>query len=59
MRTWRSAPCATSLTAWAISPAARPASSEEDATCWEAALTDSALLDTSPISVPSCSRIAP
>ncbi len=45
--------------AWAISPAARPASSEEDATCWDAALTDSALLETSPISVPSCSRIAP
>ena len=28
IRTWRSAPCATSLTAEAISPTARPASSE-------------------------------
>jgi len=37
--TWRSAPCATSPTAFAISPTARPASSEVDAICAEAAAT--------------------
>ena len=36
MRTWRSAPWATSVTAEAISSTARPASSEVDAICWEA-----------------------
>ena len=39
MRTWRSAPWATSLTAEAISPTARPASSEVDAICCEAEAT--------------------
>jgi hypothetical protein len=36
LRTWRSAPMATSLTALAISPTARPASSEVEAICCEA-----------------------
>ena len=39
MRTWRSAPWATSATAEAISPTARPASSEVDAICCEAEAT--------------------
>ena len=36
MRTWRSAPWATSVTAWAISPTARPASSDVAAICCDA-----------------------
>ena len=60
MRTWRSAPWATSVTAEAISPTARPASSEDEATCWEAAETVHGRLPTrAPISSPSCPRIAP
>ena len=58
IRTWRSAPWATSVTALAISPTARPASSEELATCWEPAETFAALRETSPISTPSWSHIA-
>ncbi len=46
IRTWRSAPEATSVTAPAISPTARPASSEVVAICWEAALTSPAELAT-------------
>ena len=59
MRTWRSAPAATSPTAEAISPVALPASSDVDAICCEAADTVPALWDTSPISAPSCVRIVP
>ena len=58
IRTWRSAPCATSLTAEAISPTARPASSEVDAISCDADDTVPALAETSPISVPSCERIS-
>ena len=58
MRTWRSAPCATSLTAEAISPTARPASSEVDAICCEADDTVPALAETSPISEPSSARMS-
>ena len=52
MRTWRSAPWATSVTALAISPTARPASSEEAATCCEPAETLPALRETAPIRTP-------
>ena len=58
IRTWRSAPWATSVTALAISPTARPASSEEAATCAEPADTSPALRETSPISTPSSPHIA-
>ena len=58
MRTWRSAPCATSPTAPAISPTARPASSEVDAISCEADATVPALFETWPISEPSCPRIS-
>ena len=49
-RTWRSAPWATSPTAEAISPTARPASSEVVAICCEAADSDCAEPDTLPTS---------
>ena len=58
MRTCRSAPCATSVTAWAISPTARPASSEVAAICCEAEDTVPADIETSPISALSASRVA-
>src|SRR4051812_5957199 len=48
-RTWRSAPSATSLTAEAISPTARPASSDVVAICCDAAETLPADDETSPI----------
>ena len=48
IRTWRSAPCATSLRADAISPTARPVSSEVVAICCEADETVPALSDSSP-----------
>ena len=58
IRTWRSAPCATSVTAWAISPTARPASSDVAAICCEADDTVPADIETSPISELSASRLA-
>ena len=57
-RTWRSAPWATSPTAEAISPTARPASSEVVAICCDAADSDCAEDDTLPTSSPSCARVA-
>ena len=57
IRTWRSAPCATSVTADAISPTARPASSEAWAICCEAEETLPELCESSPIRAASCSRI--
>ena len=50
MRTWRSAPCATSLTAAAISPTALPVSSDVAAICCEVLLSAPALRATSPTS---------
>ena len=44
-RTWSSAPAATELTAWAISPTARPVSSDVLAICCEA--------------IESCSEVLP
>ena len=58
MRTWRSAPCATSETAEAISPTARPASSEVDAISCEAEATVAAPSATSAITALSCARMA-
>ncbi len=58
MRTWRSAPAATSDIAEAISPTARPASSEVEAICSDADDTVPALSDTSRRTSPSCARIA-
>ncbi len=59
MRTWRSAPWATSVTAEAISPTARPASSEVDAICCEAEATVPAPLgDLGRARSLSCARIA-
>src|SRR3954468_11377085 len=57
-RTWRSAPWATSPTADAISPTARPASSEVVAICCEAADRVCADDDTLPTSDPSCARVS-
>src|SRR3954468_15340715 len=57
-RTWRSAPWATSPTADAISPTARPASSEVVAICCDAADSDCAEFDTLPTSPPSCARVS-
>ena len=56
--TCRSAPCATSFTAAAMSPTARPASCDVAAICWEAADTVPAFRDTVPISSASDARIA-
>ena len=58
MRTWRSAPWATSVTAEAISSTARPASSEVDAICCEAEETVLAPLATSVRTSLSWARIA-
>ncbi len=58
MRTWRSAPWATSLTAEAISPTARPASSDVAAICCDAEETVPADSDTCPIMALSASRVA-
>jgi hypothetical protein len=57
MRTWRSAPCATSVTAAAISPTARPASSDVAAICCEAEATVPAPAATSLITVLSSVRM--
>jgi hypothetical protein len=57
MRTWRSAPCATSPTAPAISSTARPVSSDVVAICCDALPTVAALVDTSPIISASCARM--
>ena len=57
-RTWRSAPAATSSTARAISPTARPVSSEPLASWREAADTAVAVSDTWPIIVASAAREA-
>ena len=51
VRTWRSAPCATSPTACAISPTARPASSEVLAICWLASVSEVAVSDMRPTTV--------
>jgi hypothetical protein len=57
VRAWRSAPWATSETAWAISPTALPASSEVEAICWEAAVSDAAEDETCPIIPASAARV--
>ena len=56
-RTWRSAPCATSPTVVAISPIARPVSSEVVAICWEAAATLAELCAISPRIVATRARM--
>jgi hypothetical protein len=57
MRTWRSAPWATSVTAEAISPTARPASSDVAAISWEAEATVPAPAATSLMTPLSCVRM--
>ena len=58
MRTWRSAPCATSVTAEAISSIARVVSSDVLAICCDAADTVPAECETWPIVSPRRPRIA-
>ncbi len=56
MRTWRSAPAATSPTALAISPTARPASSDVEAISCEAAESVPEVVVTWPMRAARASR---
>ncbi|MEA2267392.1 MAG: hypothetical protein QOC64_2 [Solirubrobacteraceae bacterium] len=57
-RTWRSAPSATPPTPSAISPTARPVSSEIVAICCEAEPSVAAVSETWPIIAPSAPRVS-